>query len=190
MNYKQYIKENNDGFYDFYENVFEETVFEVWNEFIKNKNKKQKWRLISKERLFKIWNDRVKFGVVHDERGMDDIVNIMIENTRKLYVNTVLTGHSSEDPITFLYSEIEYKATESEIDSFYDFISVCSNGHAAISDYGLEPLIKLSIQLLDSDDYNEKLVIVDKMLNIYHQRSDLAELFVEGGSSTLQELSN
>lgn len=58
-----------------------------------------------------------------------------------------------------------------------------------ISDYGLEPLLKLLNQLLKTNSAEEKIPIIDRMLNIVHQRSDIASWFVEGGSSALSQLS-
>ena len=55
--------------------------------------------------------------------------------------------------------------------------------------YVLE-LQTLMFQLLESETYPEKLLIVDQMLNITHQRSDLAGMFVEGGTSTLNKLAS
>jgi len=58
-----------------------------------------------------------------------------------------------------------------------------------ISDYGLEPLMKLLSELLRSTTPEEKLLIIDRILNVVHQRSDIAEWFVEGGSKALSQLS-
>jgi hypothetical protein len=58
-----------------------------------------------------------------------------------------------------------------------------------ISDYGLEPLEQLLNQLLHAGSPEEKLLIIDQMLNVVHQRSDIAEWFVEGGSQSLSKLS-
>lgn len=58
-----------------------------------------------------------------------------------------------------------------------------------ISDYGLEPLEKLLVQLLRATNPEEKLLIIDRMLNVVHQRSDIADWFVEGGSHALGQLS-
>ena len=59
-----------------------------------------------------------------------------------------------------------------------------------ISDYGLDPLLKLQSELLRSTTPEEKLLIIDRMLNVVHQRSDIAEWFVEGGSKALSQLSS
>lgn len=58
-----------------------------------------------------------------------------------------------------------------------------------LSDYGLEPLLKLLYELLNSDDMDKELIIIDKILNVVHQRSDIARWFIEGGSSSLSMIS-
>ena len=58
-----------------------------------------------------------------------------------------------------------------------------------ISDYGLKPLEELLVELLRATTPEEKLLIIDRMLNVVHQRSDIADWFVEGGSRALAQLS-
>lgn len=64
-----------------------------------------------------------------------------------------------------------------------------SNGQWVLSDYGLAPLWKLGEELLSQKDPNEIIVTINKVLDVAHQRSDLAELFIEGGSKTLSYIS-
>ena len=59
-----------------------------------------------------------------------------------------------------------------------------------ISDYGLKPLEELLAELLRASSPEEKLLLIDRMLNVVHQRSDIAEWFVEGGSHALAQLSS
>ena len=63
------------------------------------------------------------------------------------------------------------------------------SGHNYISDYGLEPLEKLLVKLVDEEDVNRKIPIIDQILNVAHQRSDLAAWLVQGGSAALSQLS-
>ena len=58
-----------------------------------------------------------------------------------------------------------------------------------ISDYGLRPLQELVSDLMRADTAEKELVIVDKMLNVVHMRSDIASWFVQGGSTALSSLS-
>jgi hypothetical protein len=58
-----------------------------------------------------------------------------------------------------------------------------------MSDYGLEPLLKLLYDLMRTDVPEQELVLIDRMLNVVHMRSDIASWFVEGGSRSLSQLS-
>jgi len=71
-----------------------------------------------------------------------------------------------------------------------DLIPTFSNGQYLLSDYGLEPLLKLAYELDSKESPEEIIVVINKILDVSHQRSDLAELFIEGGSGTLDYVSN
>jgi len=70
---------------------------------------------------------------------------------------------------------------------YFDFLS--TKFGVPISDYGLKPLWSLAEKLIETQDYVQKLIIIDRMLNVVHQRGDLAALFIEGGYESLQQLS-
>lgn len=63
------------------------------------------------------------------------------------------------------------------------------SGHIYLSDYGLPAIIQLTTQLYGEDDPNIKVQTIDKILNVVHQRSDLASWFIQGGSASLSDLS-
>ena len=65
-----------------------------------------------------------------------------------------------------------------------------SNGHHVLSDYATEPLMRLGLELDAQTDPNEIIVTISRILDVVHQRSDIAELFIEGGSSSLYDISN
>lgn len=62
-------------------------------------------------------------------------------------------------------------------------------GQWRISDYALDKLYSLANDLLKTSSSDEKLVIIDTILSVTHQRSDLAALFIEGGQQSLNMLS-
>jgi hypothetical protein len=62
-------------------------------------------------------------------------------------------------------------------------------GQPYISDYGMQPLMTLVGELRRETKPEDKLVTIDKMLNVVHPRSDMASWFIEGGSSSLSKLS-
>jgi hypothetical protein len=72
---------------------------------------------------------------------------------------------------------------------FYDYYAVDSKGTYIMSDYGTRPLVELAFHLAQENNPEKKVVIIDKMLNIAHQSSDLASWFVQGGSSALSDIS-
>ena len=70
----------------------------------------------------------------------------------------------------------------------YDWM-VMPDGSEAWSDFGLEPLMEI-INEYNSDLSPEKvIVIVNKALDVYHQRGDMASIFVEGGTEALSQIS-
>jgi len=73
---------------------------------------------------------------------------------------------------------------------FFDYyMEDPKSGQAYISDYGLQPLVSLSYELSRTTVPEQQLTTIDKMLNVAHQRSDLASWFVQGGSQALSQLS-
>jgi hypothetical protein len=63
------------------------------------------------------------------------------------------------------------------------------SGHIYLSDYGLPAIMQLTGQLYGEQSPEIKVQIIDKILNVVHQRSDLASWFVQGGSRALSDLS-
>lgn len=71
----------------------------------------------------------------------------------------------------------------------YDWMTM-PDGTDAWSDYGIKPIEKI-IGEYDSNDEPEKiLVLVNRILDIYHQRGDLSSIFIEGGAKSLTNISN
>ena len=117
---------------------------------------------------------------------MHDIAQQMIETTFKLGANTLLMGHTPSDPSEDFE---EYGiTTEEQKEAFYDY-ATDEDGTYRLSDYGLKPLEEFAFQLYtQATTPEEQLLIVDKMLNVVHQRSDLSKWYIEGGFTSLNEL--
>ena len=77
-----------------------------------------------------------------------------------------------------------------EVFNIDELLPKFSNNEHTISDYGLEPLVKLMKEMSEQDTPEEIIVTINKIMDVSHQRSDLAELFIEGGSKTLSYISN
>lgn len=148
--------------------------------------KEQPWQVVPFARLKKIWEDYMKTGIVRDTRGIEMIENIITTNILKLYVNSQLVGHTSYDPDEDFD---DYNYSEQDREDFADYIDKFSD--YAFSDFGgsRPGLYTLLQQLRKARTPEEKVPIIDQILNVVHQRSDLAAWFVEGGSRALSQLS-
>jgi hypothetical protein len=62
------------------------------------------------------------------------------------------------------------------------------DGSDAWSDYGLEPLEKILSQYNEDLSPEEVLVLVNRALDVYHQRGDMASIFIQGGSKALTNI--
>lgn len=75
-------------------------------------------------------------------------------------------------------------------DRFFDYyLTDPKSGHLYISDYGLTPIMTQAGKLYAEENPVKKVTLIDSILNVAHQRSDLASWFVQGGSSALSDLS-
>jgi len=72
---------------------------------------------------------------------------------------------------------------------FEDYLTDPKSGHLYISDYGLPAIMTQASKLYMEDNPVQKIVLIDSILNVVHQRSDLASWFVQGGSAALSDLS-
>lgn len=157
-----------------------------------NKGDKQHWDLIPAGQLIKAWNDFVKLGVVRNEKILDTFVKRIIENTAQLQVLTELMGHSDYN----VYPDIQESSelSDEDIKKLRDVFENSSypefeDGSWMLSDYGLPKVKKLIPQLYSAKTAEDKLIVIDQILNIVHQRSDFARFYVEGGADTLNKLS-
>lgn len=150
---------------------------------------RQSWNVIQNEMLIKEWEYNAQTGLVHD-KIIDKIQNIIIVNYTKLYINTALMGHTQESPIEFAGRYIEDEDIEEDDLEYYGDYCETVDGDWRISDNCLDKMYNLCIKLLVEKDYSTKLYLIDTILNIVHQRSDLSSWFVEGGSETLSRIAN
>jgi hypothetical protein len=147
------------------------------------------WPRIPAARLKKIWLDYGKTGVVRDEKGLDAIADQMLTNIARLQAATEMMGHTQFSP----REELEEEGTvftDEEWDDWMTTYFTDERGNWTLSDYGLPKLVDIYGKIFNADTAEEKLQAVDRALNVIHQRSDLAALFVEGGSKTLRDIFN
>lgn len=101
-------------------------------------------------------------------------------------IYTELSGHTEVNPDDDFE---EYGYTEQDKEDFWNYVHEISD--YAFSDFGGRRLGLTTLlgHLRKARTPEEKVPIIDQILNVVHQRSDLAALFVEGGSSALSQLS-
>lgn len=146
-------------------------------------------------------------------------MGIIMKNTAILRANTSIAGHDqwfpTEEFDDFVESWcgdnlIEYdnyedftirkeNGEEIHYDNPYDFLYECGmldywmvlpDGSDAWSDYGLGPIEKLIAEYDENKPAEQVLVLVNKILDVYHQRGDIASAFVQGGHKALTQASN
>jgi len=184
--------DRDDAFYYLHE-LEDDVLIEVIDEWKKHKgdeNARQAWRVIPSGLLKKEWNYNAETGLVHD-KVIDKIVEIIIENYLKLYINTVLFGHTSLSPYAYAECFISEDMTEEDFEEFledFEWFACDEKLNWRISDFGIEKLGNCVMAILTEDDYNKKTAYADMALSVVHQRSDLSSWFVEGGYNTLQGL--
>ena len=192
-------------YYEEYDNLFRELLQLM----VSKSNKKIILRKINPNMYQKALNEFIKFGklVHYPTKYVEQWKDIVIENYTYLDVITMFFGHTSYfDTDTFndtvLYNDgnednyisdwgeaMEYIEKMGYDDVLDNTLPRFSNGHDLISDYGLEPLREIVSSLMETTDPNKILVLINKALDISHQRSDLSEIFIEGGESSLNRIS-
>lgn len=175
--------------------VVEDIAPRMWSEWVSAKASKksglQKWSVVSKAKLLRVWNSYAKYGFVRNEADIDDIASEIVTNVAKIYINTILMGHAAEDPIerlTHQWSELSAEEAEEMLDGFEEFAIDKDSGQWRISDM-IDKLVDYALDIIQAESPEDKLVAVDKTLNFAHQRSDMASWLVQGGKYTLNELS-
>lgn len=189
MRYKQfytYLTESNAE--EAFSELYHEQIINILDEFVSGR-KHVSWRTITAGRLIKVWNDFGKTGIVRDEKGMLMFKKILLNNIVRLTITTELSGHSQHDPQDIIDDagfgdEIDLEDSDVE-ERFFDFLTDEETGGWFVSDYGLKPLQQLWTPIYNEKSTDKLIYLIDKALNVIHQRSDLAAMFVEGGTSTL-----
>ena len=159
----------------------------------------------------KALSEFVKFGYISKfpEKYIYQWMGIIMKNTATLRACTEIAGHDMYVPIEALVDvffegdeeKFENYKTENNLsddDDAYDMFCdengiydklKLPDGSDAWSDYGIEPLEELINQYNRNMKSEEVLVLINKILDVTHQRGDLASIFIEGGSKSLTKIS-
>ena len=172
------------------------------------------------ERLFNLINpsmykqalsEFMKYGefVKFPTRYIYQWMAIIMANTAKIHSITAIAGHDRWCPIdefvdhyfmgdNDLWDEYKQEHYNDDYDDmcayldnngFYDWIKL-PDGSDAWSDYGLQPLEEICQEYNENMSPEEVIVLINRALDVTHQRGDLASAFIVGGSKTLSDISN
>lgn len=206
----------NDEYYDI---LSEYDAYYVLSSFWENPQGKQNWgSLINPSMYHQALTEFTKFGKI--ERFPTGYIyqwmGIIMRNTAQLRANTALAGHETQYPWEEISDFLEYyfdndeweirnnnicyindegeEVQEGILDFFdnlglYDWMKA-PDGSNAWSDYGIRPIEELIGEYNENQTPEEVLVLINKILDVYHCRGDLASLFVQGGTKALSQISN
>lgn len=155
------------------------------------KGKSFTWTKVKPLQIKLVWQSFVRMGIVLNPKLVDKIQQTFLENIAILDVLTGCMGHAQycgiQEMVDLyelnLYQKRKLRKVFWDTD-YHNF----SNGQPLLSDYGLPQLKTFLEKALSETAYEKKIVWLDAILNVVHPRSDLAELFVEGGSESLTEI--
>lgn len=209
--YKNNILESEDGIdWDLHE-LMDSIKFEMMQEYIAaverekpNADEKrylkarQSWELVPFVQLQTVWEAFIDQGKVPDRmvRILEKIEEVITENICKLNFNTEMAGHTPHNPKYEWESYLEGQIPEDKMDAYIEYLDEWfgdwieePSGQLRISDYGLKPLNEKLSELRKIGIPEKKLKKIDEILNVIHMRSDIAGMFIEGGSAALSKLS-
>jgi len=186
---KLFGQEEEDAFWNHRE-VHDQHADELISDFLRDPDKPQKWDVFPAAKLKRLWQDHAKYGFVRDEKGLNDLADHLVRNTSRLQVNGELGGHEQGSPRDFLehYGYDGNRWTDEHDEKFGDHITDPETGAWRLSDHAMKGLYGDAMELHHEKDPNKRILIADRLLNRVHPRSDIAGLYVEGGSRTLNEL--
>lgn len=184
---QEVIAENEDDtFWDLYDlrsELMYHTLQDIKSSMENGDHKRQPWKVIPFNKLKYCWESYMKLGFVRNERLLEDIATLVVNNIVQIDVNTELMGHKSFYPIDEM-EDVGLTEEDLQKTDYFD-----TDGQWRLSDYASDKLLEIALKILRAESPEQKLVLVDQALNVIHQRSDIAEWFVEGGSRNLAKLS-
>lgn len=174
----------NNNAVDEYHELYSSLEYNMIHDMISGK--KQHFNLVRPEELKKIYKEHQEFGMIKNEKLLDSIIQRCIKNTAQLRVNTILYGHENTDPYE-IYKD-HFEDGELSNDEFNDLVFEYVPSDK-ISDYGLKWAEEIILRLMVAKNDNDKIVLLNHLFDIIHQRSDFAEYYVLGGKSALLQIS-
>lgn len=218
LKFENILHESSD-WHEYYDMLSEYNEYYVLCSFWENPQGKQNWGVLINPSMYqKALGEFTKFGKIEHfpTRYIYQWMGIIMRNTAILRANTSLAGHETyypyEEISDFLenyfdndeweinnnnicYVDEDGEQKEEYITDFfgdlglYDWMKA-PDGSDAWSDYGIKPIEELINEYNDNMSPEEVLVLINKILDVYHCRGDLSSLFIQGGTKSLYQTSN
>ena len=194
------IKENED-WHIMYDYLSDYNVWYVLDQFFENPKGKQNWApLINPEMYHKALSEFTKYGklIKFPTKYVYQWMGIIMRNTAILEVCTELAGHTQffpGDEVSEYADSKGYEIGDSYEEGsewlykigFYDW-NLMPDGSDAISDYGIEPIMKIIEKYNENLPPEKVLVLVNRALDVVHCRGDLSSIFIVGGRGSLNRI--
>ena len=190
-----------DGWHVMHDYLSKYGVWYVLDQFFKNPKGRQSWTpLINPYMYYKALSEFTKYGklINFPTEYVYQWMGIIMRNTAILETCTELAGHTQCFPGYEVSEYAESRGYEicdsfeegsewlDEI-GFYDW-NLMPDGSDAISDFGLDPIEKVISEYNENLPPEKVLVLVNRILDIYHCRGDLSSIFITGGRSSLNRI--
>lgn len=196
------ICENDNGWHVYYDYLTDYDERYVLDEFFRNPKGKQDWGvLINPDMYQKALSEFTRYGqfINFPAKYVYQWMGIIMKNTAILRASTALAGHSEYFPgdvVSEVAEEHGYEIDDSYEEGsewldeigYYDW-SVLPDGSDAMSDFGLDPIEKVINEYNENLPPEKVLVLINRILDIYHCRGDLSSIFIQGGSRALSAIS-
>ena len=203
------LTEDYDYNHPYIEKIEEFSPYYVFNQIQDNHNL---WTpLINPMMYHKALSEFVKFGYLTNfpSKYIYQWFGIIMKNTAILKSCTEIAGHDIYYPIDDLIDayfngdeeEFQNYKNEHEIEDDSDAYDVfCDengiydklqlpDGSDGWSDFGINPLEKIISEYNRDLKPEEVLVLINKILDVTHQRGDLSSIFIDGGANSLNKIS-
>lgn len=199
------LNEQFDDYYDSpigkaYENIWEGEILEEFLEDKKNGIPHKQWNLIPSAQYQNLLNRYMQWGdnARIPDNLMDEWIQLIADNLVTLEYMTAFAGHSQyfpKDAFEDVFGEeyegnYDYEELSEFLENigYYDWAQL-PDGSDAISDYGIQPIAKILEELSPASTPEDKLLIINRCLDIIHCRGDLASTFIQGGRATCSSIS-
>lgn len=199
---KRRINESDDDWHEYFDYLEEYDEFYVLGQFFENPQGKENWGvLINPDMYQKALAEFTKYGklIKFPTKYVYQWMGIIMKNTAILRANTDLAGHSSSFPgdVVADYAERidgiqigdDYEEGREWLEKkgLYDWMEM-PDGHYAVTDYGLDPLEKIIGEYNENLPPEKVLVLVNRILDVYHGQGPLCSMFIGGGKASLDKI--